>query len=93
MTNTTKTCATGAAFNEDSIAEPSSCLNLVSFLISPGKSREPGPTDVCDYHQTHQEDAEQAAYIEANREAIMGGVMAMAATQELMGKLRRGSAQ
>ena len=93
MNITTRTCATCAAFSKDSIAGPPSCLNLVSFIISPGRSREPGPADVCDYHATHQEDAEQAAYIEANREAIMGSIKAMAATQELMGKLRKGGAK
>ncbi len=92
MTNTTKTCATCAAFSEDSIAEQSSCLNLVSFLISPGKRREPCPTDVCDFHATHQEDAEQAAYIEANHEAIMDSIRATVDTQDLLGKLRRGGA-
>jgi len=93
MTNTTKTCATCAAFSKDSIAGPSSCLNLVFFIISPGKSREPGPTDVCDYHATHKEDAEQAAYIETNREAIMDSIRATVATEELMGKLRKGGDQ
>lgn len=86
-----KTCATCAAFSEDSIAEPPSCLNLVSFIISPGRSREPGPADVCDYHATHQEGAEQAAYIEANCEAIVDSIRATVAAQHLMGKLRKGA--
>lgn len=92
MNITTRTCATCAAFSKDSIAEPSSCLNLVSLIISSGKSREPGPIDVCDSHATHREDAEQAAYIEANRESIMDSIRATVATQELVGKLRKGDA-
>ncbi len=92
MNVTTRTCANCAAFNAPRAINEPGCLNLVSFLISPGKRREPCPTDVCDSHQTHQEDEEQAAYIEANRAAIMGSIKAMAATQELLGKLRRGGA-
>lgn len=55
-------------------------------------TKKPGPTDVCYAHQTHQEYAEQAAYIEANCEAIMDSIRATVATEELMGKLRKGGA-
>jgi len=74
------------------MAGPSSCLNLVSFVISPAKNREPGPTDVCDSHNTQQEDAERTAYIEANCAAIWDGINATSASQELLGKLRKGRA-
>ena len=93
MTITARTCANCAAFIEDSIAEPSSCLNLVSFIISPGKSREPIPTDTCDAHKTHQEDADETAFIDANRAAIWDCIKAQVATQELLGKLRKVGAQ
>lgn len=93
MNITTRNCATCAAFSEDSIAGPSSCLNLASFIISPGRSREPGPTDVCDSHQTHQEDAEQAVAIEANREATWDNITTTVATQDQLGELRKRGAQ
>lgn len=58
MNITARTCANCAAFIEDSTAELSSCLNLVSFVASPERSRGPAPADTCNMHQTHHEDAE-----------------------------------
>lgn len=46
------------------------------------KRRAPGPTDCCSSHQTHQEDAAETRYIEANRDAIMAGIRQHAAEQE-----------
>lgn len=88
MSIATRTCANCTAFNPVRAIDEPGCLNLVSFIVSADRSRDPGPTDACDLHQTHQEDAAQTAYIEVNREAIMGGIKATVVTQELMGKLR-----
>ena len=85
---TTRTCATCAAFNPIHSIDQPVCVNLVSFIVSNDRSRDPGPNDLCDAHQTHQEDADQTAFIDANRAAIWGNIKATAATQELLGKLR-----
>ena len=90
MNITVRTCANCAAFNPVRVIDEPCCWNLVSFTVSPGQSREPAPTDGCDAHQTDQENAEETAYIEANREAIWDNIKATVATQELLGKLRKG---
>lgn len=71
----TRTCANCAAFIEDSIAEPSSCMNLVSFIISQGNSREPGPDDSCDMHQTHEEYRAETQRIMANPDPTLADIM------------------
>lgn len=93
MNTTARTCANCAAFNPVRTIDQPGCWNLVSFTVNPGQSREPGPTDSCNSHQTHREDAEQTADIEAKREAIMGAIKATVATQELLEKLRNGGVQ
>lgn len=85
----TRTCANCAAFNAAPPIDQPTCGNLVSFIVSPDHSRDPGPTDTCDDHQTSQEDAYQSAYFDANRTRIMGTVKAMVATEEPMDKLRK----
>lgn len=56
-----RTCATCAAFNPAPEGDEPACWNLISFHARPGTpqalSREPGPDDRCDSHQTHEEDA------------------------------------
>ncbi len=88
MNITTRTFANCAAFNPVRAIDEPGCFNLVSFVINADRGRDPGPTDACDMHQTHQECAEQTAFIEANRPAIWDGIKATVATQELLGKLR-----
>lgn len=90
MNITARTCANCAAFNPKHAVDQPGCWNLVSFAVSPGQSREPSPTDACDGQQTHQEDAEETAYIETNRDAIWDNIRATVATQELLGKFRKG---
>ncbi|MDD2883078.1 MAG: hypothetical protein PHQ58_21915 [Rhodoferax sp.] len=88
MTITPRSCANCAAFNPVRAIDEPGCLNLVSFIVSPDRSRDPGPADSCDAHQTDQEDAAQTDYIEANRPAIWDSIKATVTTQELIGKLR-----
>ena len=100
--NITRTCANCAAFNSDHNIgndEPE-CWNLTSVIEHPGTAqalhRAPGPTDYCDCHQTPQEDAEQTAYIEANRDEIMAAIRQHAASEQVMQrvivKMRKGPA-
>ncbi|MDB5869543.1 MAG: hypothetical protein JWP96_1875 [Polaromonas sp.] len=69
MNITQRTCANCAAFNPAPEVDEPACWNLVSFNARPGTppalSREPGPADLCDSHQTHEEDkAEDAALVD-----------------------------
>jgi len=83
MDNITRTCANCAAYLVDPI-EPITCMNLVSFVISPGKSRDPVSTDTCHDHMTQAEHDDGSGFARANRHAIE----AQAATQALLAKLR-----
>ena len=84
---TTRTCANCAAFYPDPDIENAApeCWNMTSFTGNPRTAqalrRAPGPTDCCGHHQTHQEDAAQSRYIDANRDAIMAGIRQHAAEQ------------
>lgn len=104
----TRTCANCAAFYPDPDIKNTApeCWNLVSFTEHAGSTqalrRAPGPTDCCNHHQTHQEDAKQTAYIDQHRDAIMAGIRRQAAAQEhqdaervmrkAVAKMRKGSA-
>lgn len=63
-----RTCATCAAFNPSVTGEEVACGNLTFFTDDYGTpqelSREPSPTDCCDSHQTHEEDAAETREIE-----------------------------
>lgn len=63
-----RTCANCAAFNPSATDDEVVCGNLVYFTEHHGTlqalSREPGPADRCDSHQTYEEDkAENAALV------------------------------
>ena len=68
MNSIKRTCATCAAFNPSATEDEEACGNLTFFTEqhrTPQKwHREPGPTDYCDSHQTHEEDAAQTHEIE-----------------------------
>jgi hypothetical protein len=89
---TTRTCATCAHFNPVRPIKQPGCWNEVTVDTGDDEYRWPGPTDVCGAHQTHKEDAEETAFIDANRAAIWDGIKAQVATQELLGKLRKDGA-
>ena len=63
-----RTCATCAAFNPSATTDEEPCGNLVFFTEHHGTpqavNREPSPTDYCDSHQTHEEDAAETREIE-----------------------------
>ena len=90
MNITARTCANCAAFNPVRAIDEPRCFNLVSFTVIPDSDRDPGPADSCNAHQTHQEDADQTADIEANRDAIWDSITATVAARELLDKLRKG---
>ena len=90
MNITARTCANCAAFNPVRAIDEPRCFNLVSFTVSPDSDPDPGPADSCNAHQTHQEDADQTADIEANRDAIWDSITATVAARELLDKLRKG---
>lgn len=91
MNITARNCATCAFFNPVRPIKQPGCWNEVSVDTGDGEYRWPGPTDVCGVHETHQEDADKTAFIEANRAAIWTSVRARVAAQDLLGKLRRGA--
>ena len=78
MNITQRTCATCAAFNPSATDDEEPCANLVFFTIhhvdAGGKSltihQAPSPTDRCDSHQTHEEDAVETHEIEMARAAM-----------------------
>ena len=67
-----RTCSTCAAFNPSATHDEELCGNLVFFTIhhvdADGKlltiNHAPRPTDLCDSHQTHEEDAAETHQIE-----------------------------
>ncbi|CAN5533039.1 hypothetical protein BH10PSE16_BH10PSE16_33010 [soil metagenome] len=71
-----RTCATCAAFNPSATQDEEPCGNLVFFTIhhvdADGKPltihQAPSPTDRCDSHQTHEEDAAETHDIEVARQ-------------------------
>ena len=73
-----RTCATCAAFNPSATEDEEPCANLVFFTIhhvdAGGKPltihQAPSPTDRCDSHQTHEEDAAETREIETARTAM-----------------------
>ena len=75
MNITQRTCATCAAFNLSATEDEEPCANLVFFTIhhvdAGGKPltihQAPSPTDRCDSHQTHVEDAVETREIETAR--------------------------
>ncbi|MDO8772167.1 MAG: hypothetical protein Q7K57_26390 [Burkholderiaceae bacterium] len=72
MNSIKRTCATCAAFNPSATEDGDACGNLTFFTEQHGTPqewhREPGPTDYCDSHQTHEEDAAQTQEIEVARQ-------------------------
>lgn len=72
MTIEKRTCANCAAFNPARTDDEPACCNLVSFTEQHGTpqamTREPGPGDSCDSHQTHEEDAAETHAIEVARQ-------------------------
>ena len=78
MNITERTCATCASFNPSATEDEEPCANLVSFTIhhvdAGGKPltihQGPSPTDRCDSHQTHEEDAAETREIETARTAM-----------------------
>lgn len=72
MTIIKRTCATCAAFNPSATDNEEVCGNLTFFTEHHGTpqalSREPGPADWCDSHQTHEEDAAETHEIEMQRQ-------------------------
>ena len=74
----TRTYSNCAAHNPNNTLDEPQCWNLVS-----------GQIDCCDQHQTHQEDSDQTAFINENRQSIMGGISEMTITQKLLQKLRK----
>ena len=78
MNITQRTCATCAAFNPSATDDEEPCANLVFFTIhhvdAGGKPltihQAPSPTDCCDSHQTHEEDAVETREIEMARAAM-----------------------
>ncbi len=89
----TRCCANCAFFNPVRPINQYVCGNHVSVDCSDGQYREPGPTDVCNFHATHQEDADKTAFLDANRTAILNSIKATIATDEMLDKLRKGRAQ
>lgn len=75
MTITKRTCANCAAFNPAPTGDEPTCWNLVSITEQHGTpqalTRAPGPNDHCTQHQTHAEDLEQTAFIDAHRADIL----------------------
>ena len=77
MNITQRTCATCAAFNPSATEDEEPCANLVFFTIhhvdAGGKPltihQAPSPTDRCNIHQTHKEDAVETRQIETARAA------------------------
>jgi hypothetical protein len=71
MNSIKRTCATCAAFNPSATEDGDACGNLTFFTEQHGTPQEwhrgPGPTDYCDSHQTHEEDAAQTQEIELAR--------------------------
>lgn len=71
-----RTCATCAAFNPSATEDEEPCGNLTFFTIhhvdGDGKPltihQAPSPTDWCDSHQTHDEDAAETHEIEVARQ-------------------------
>ncbi len=74
----TRTCSNCAAHNPSNTPDEPQCWNLVS-----------GQIDCCDQHQTRQEDSNQNAFINENRQEILGGIQATLITQKLLQKLRK----
>lgn len=72
MTIIKRTCATCAAFNPSATENEEVCGNLVFFTEHHGTpqavNREPRPDDVCDSHQTHEEDEAETHDIEVARQ-------------------------
>ena len=73
-----RTCATCAAFDPSATEDEEPCANLVFFTIhhvdAGGKPvtihQAPSPTDRCDSHQTHEEDAVETREIDTARAAV-----------------------
>ena len=72
MNSIKRTCATCAAFNPSATEDGDACGNLTFFTEQHGTPQEwhhePGPTDYCVSHQTHEEDAAQTQEIEVARQ-------------------------
>ena len=76
MNITKRTCANCAAFNPSATEDEEVCGNLTFFTIhhvdADGKPltihQAPSPTDRCDSHQTHEEDAAETREIEMARQ-------------------------
>jgi len=60
MNITPRTCAHCASFNENPAGLDPTCWAAV-LLVTGASQREPGPTDCCDVHSTHQEAAQYIA--------------------------------
>jgi hypothetical protein len=88
-TQDTRACASCAAFgaDPDKASSPAECWNLVSIATPGHQRRAPRLTDSCDLHQTHQEDAEQTAFIDANRDSIMTGIRHQVTAERCMRKI------
>ena len=87
-----RTCSTCAAFNPSATEDEEPCGNLVFFTIhhvdADGKPltiyQAPSPTDRCDSHQTHEEDAAETHQIEVAQQLADSTPAFLAATSECL---------
>ena len=83
-----RTCATCAAFSPAPEGDDPACLNLTFITENHGTpqavSREPSPTDCCDGHQTHEEDAAETHEIELARHLAESTPEFLAASRSCM---------